>query len=257
MEVQHSSKRRKRGFALPPTPTEDRLARTSDRFLIHCCRPLHHHKENQDIPRNPARDEWLALKNKQRRSRALIPCLLTRGIPSWRPLDWTRASLRSPTDDSLHSRQAHSHSFKAAAEFVLCRRWNQSTCIRRLWGLNSLLLGRESNALRWRVEEIAPYVYFSSIRSQAKPPRSFTVQFGFRSLASARHPSNEHRLVVLAFLATSFTIHWFADLSDSFPTSIQEAISVTHEKSKSYQNSCSNPMKISQHQETILIGSLV
>lgn len=100
---------------------------------------------------------------------------------------------------------------------------------------NSLLLGRESNALRWRVEEIAPYVYFSSIRSQAKPPRSFTVQFGFRSLASARHPSNEHRLVVLAFLATSFTIHWFADLSDSFPTSIQEAISVTHEKSKSYQ----------------------
>lgn len=91
----------------------------------------------------------------------------------------------------------------------------------------------------------------------SKPPRSFTVQFGFRSLASARHPSNEHRLVVLAFLATSFTIHWFADLSDSFPTSIQEAISVTHEKSKSYQNSCSNPMKISQQIETILIGSLV
>jgi hypothetical protein len=76
VEVQHSSKRRKRGFALPPTPTEDRLARTSDRFLIHCCRPLHHHKENQDIPRNPARDEWLALKNKQGMSARERRCLL-------------------------------------------------------------------------------------------------------------------------------------------------------------------------------------
>jgi hypothetical protein len=191
-------------------------------------------------------------------NKVLIPCLLTWGIPSWWPLDWTRALLHSPTDDSLQSREAHSHSFLhnwvCLVQEMEC---SQSTCIQRLWGLNSLLLGRESNALRWRVEEITPYVYFSSFCSQAKPPRSFTIQFGFHSLASARHPLNEHRLVVLSFLATSFTIHWFADLSDSFPTSIQDAISVTHEKSESYQNSCSNPTKMSQHQPTILVGSLV
>jgi hypothetical protein len=128
------------------------------------------HRGKNTTRRNQQHKNFLlnypARKRMRFSNKELIPCLLTRGIPSWWPLDWTRALLHSPTDDSLQSRQAHSHSFLHSwVCLVQEMECSQSTCIWRIWGLNSLLLGRESNALKWRVEEVASYVYFSSIRS--------------------------------------------------------------------------------------------